>query len=252
MNAVYSLFFHNYYGNHDYWLNFFSKNSAGPFHLYYNIVEDSIYNNEFVDSESYRTYQAPLKESSNLKTIIYRKSSNKGKDIGGKMVLLDAYLKLNKPTEFGLFVHDKKSFYKTNNAHWAENLLKIADHNFSKKAINKFISSPETGIITAVGNLKNEYNIDAQTFISNNKNLLPKLQEEFDIYPTSFNYIAGTMFWFRMKPVVDFFSKNEPLMIREMLEKGNVTDEFEATNTHCWERLLSWIITAEGYKINSI
>ena len=39
--------------------------------------------------------QSKLKKNQQLKNIYFRQSSNKGKDIGGKMVLLDTYLKLN-------------------------------------------------------------------------------------------------------------------------------------------------------------
>lgn len=252
MKADCSIFFHNYYGSSRDWIDFFSKNISVPFNIYYNLVEDSIYNTDLsVNNYHQNTSQlGGLNNTTNQ--VFFRKSSNKGKDIGGKMVLLDTYIKLNLTTEFGLFLHDKKSLYKANNKAWADKLLKIAGESFSQKVQTIFQNKPAIGLITASGNVMDEYNAASESFVSTNAKLLPQLQQQFNINPPGFNYIAGTMFWFRMKPIENFFKKYPPLIIRETLEDGNVTDEYTATNTHCWERLLSWIITAEGYKINTL
>lgn len=247
-----SIFFHNYYGKQDYWLNFFAQNIQSSFDLYYNIVDGSIYNLDFLKNTECKTSAASIRENKLLQNTYFRHSSNKGKDIGGKMVLLNAYLKLNRQSEYGLFLHDKQSLYKANNSTWANNLLKIADPFVSRDAIKILTNYPAVGIVSFKENIKNEYSFQNDNFVSSNNILLPKLQKQFNIYPADFNYIAGTMFWFRMKPIQDFFNKNEPLKIRELLEHGNVTDDVTGTYTHCWERLLSWIITAQGYKINTI
>ena len=252
MTSVYSIFFHNYYGRLAYWLDFFSKNTTSPSTLYYNIVDESIYNQKILQTDLNTVSNGEANKNAALNNIIYRHSSNKGKDIGGKMVLIDSYLKLKSPTPYGLFLHDKKSLYKANNIIWANNLLKIAEANFSKRVFKIFNDDPQIGIIAGNGSLKNDYDFNDQSFTGTNKVLLPQLQEKFNIYPSSYNYIAGTMFWFRMKPVEDFFLLNDPLLIRAMLEDGNVSDEISESNTHCWERLLSWIITSQGYKINTI
>ena len=98
-----SIFFHNYYGKQDYWLNFFAQNIPSSFNLYYNIVDESIYNLHFLKTSDCKNSSAIIKKNHQLKNIYFRQSSNKGKDIGGKMVLFDAYLKLNKQSEYGLF-----------------------------------------------------------------------------------------------------------------------------------------------------
>jgi len=250
MKSACSIFFHNYYGEHEYWINFFTKNLSIPYTLYYNAVKNSIYNFESIESAD--IYSNQIGSTNNTQKLIYRQSSNKGKDIGGKLVLLDAYQKLALKTDYGLFLHDKKSPYKANNTVWASDLLKITDSAFARKSLQIFEESPDVGIITATGNLKNEYDDDKKSFISTNKALLPQLQNRFSIYPASFQYVAGTMFWFRMKPLNTFLKEHSPLKIRALLENGNVTDENEGSYTHCWERLLSWIITSQGYKIKTI
>jgi len=250
MKSECSIFFHNYYGNQDRWLEFFLRKISVPSNLYYNKVDESIYNMER-QGDKYRQKYMP--DTTNMiRKIIYRQSANKGKDIGGKLILLDAYQKLDFKTEYGLFLHDKKSLYKANNTDWTNNLLQIADSDFCTKAIQIFLGHPEVGIITSTGNIENEFSSNLRSFKSNNKMLLPQLQKRFNIFPASFQYAAGTMFWFRMQPVNTFFNANPPLQIRTSLEIGNITDEDMGSNTHCWERLLSWIITAQGYKIKTI
>lgn len=249
MSPLCSIFFHNYYGSHPSWMNYFEKNISFPAYLYYNITEESIYNTEQATADlcSYKP-----NVNGNLKKIIVRQSPNKGKDIGGKLVLLDAFLKLGMQTEYGLFLHDKKSPYKANNQTWANNLLKIAEKSFSEQALALLKNKQDTGIVTANGNIGNEFDYTTNHFRSTNKQLLPELQNMFDIHPLDFWYVNGTMFWFRMEPLVNFFEKNAPLKIRAMLEKGNVTDENLGTYTHSWERLLCWIITSQNYTIKTI
>lgn len=246
-----SIFFHNYYGAHKYWRDFFFTNLTIDYNLYYNSVEDSIYN--IGESEKNETDSIlQFNSTSKLNRIIYRKSSNKGKDIGGKLVLLDAYLKLDFDTEYGLFVHDKKSPFKANNTAWADELLKVASPGFIARALDIFSKQADVGIITANGNLINEYSESDKCFSSNNKLLLPVLQRGYNIFPATFQYVAGTMYWFRMKPVADFFRQYSPLSIRALLENGNITDDHEGSYTHSWERLLSWLITSSGFKIKTI
>ncbi len=65
-------------------------------------------------------------------------------------------------------------------------------------------------------------------------------------------FVAGTMFWARAKPLLEFFRQHAPLDIRKGLEAGNVIDEKHGTNTHAWERMLSWIILEKGYQIKGM
>ncbi len=247
MKPVYSIFFHNYYGGHRQWIDFFSENITLPAHLYYNRAE-SIYNNNTGEID----FPYAASNNKSLLKMICRQSSNKGKDIGGKMLLLDSYQRLDTAADYGLFLHDKKSLQKANNETWAGNLLKIAAPAFTEKAIRIFEQQPAVGIISAEGNLADEFNHQTGQLKSTNKTLLPGLQHNLSIYPSNYQYVNGTMFWFRMKPLLDFFVNHPPLAIRQTLEPGNITDEQNGSITHCWERLLCWIITARNYTIKTI
>jgi len=245
-----SIFFHNYYGSHESWMNYFTKNLTFSANLYYNMVEDSMYNRDLVESSFFNQYQPASNDS--VKKLVVRQSSNKGKDIGGKLVLLDAFQRLGMQTKYGLFLHDKKSPYKVNSTTWAKNLFTIATPPLSQLALQYFEDNPRVGIVAAKGSITDDYDYEEKSFKTNNRLLLPVLLDQFAIKPASFQYVAGTMFWFRMTPVNLFFEKHAPLKIREMLEQGNVMDEYKGTNTHSWERLLCWIITGQNYTIKTI
>ena len=249
MKPICSIFFHNYYGNHKYWLDFFVKKIKIPSILYYNIVNESIYNLEENINEIVNLTEA---DTGHICKIIFRLSSNKGKDIGGKMVLLDSYQKLGMETELGLFLHDKKSIYKANNITWANELFKIIEPDFQNKALQLFTENINIGIVAAYGCIVNEFNESLKLFTSNNKVILSLLQDQFKIFPNNFQYVAGTMFWFRMKPISYFLKSNSPLQIRESFESGNIIDQYTGSYTHSWERLLCWIITMQKYKISII
>ncbi len=247
MNPAIFIFFHNYYGQHEKWIQFFSEKVTVPFNLFYNIVEYSIYN-----SEDYLQQFSDLQKSTQgqyLKKVIFRKSSNQGKDIGGKLVLLDTYLHTKQESEFIIFLHDKKSPYKIQNQEWQQKLFRIIEPAFIEQALAFFNANPQTGIIAGADSIQNEYDHSKKSFISNNQAQLTKLKSEFGINNTNYCYAAGTMFWVRSLPLLTFFRKHSPLDIRKKLESGNVMDENTGTFTHAWERMLSWIITEQGYTI---
>lgn len=248
MKPICSIFFHNYYGNHRYWVDFFIEKMTTPSILYYNIVSDSIYNLE----ETEDIIKLSKMNSGNLCKIIFRQSPNKGKDIGGKLLLLDTYQKLGTKTEYGLFLHDKKSIYKANSIKWANDLFKIMEPSFQKKAFQLLTENKSTGIVAAAGTVLNEYDETLKIFTSTNNKILIQLQNQFEVVPVNFQYVAGTMFWFRMLPLSSFFKKNSPLQIRKNLECGNITDQYFESYTHSWERFLSWIICAQQLKIYAL
>lgn len=250
MTAAVSIFFHNYYGDHEKWLRLFATSSPVPFNLYYNIVEESIFNFES-EADDLRSFFSQARQEASCNLII-RKSSNKGKDIGGKLLLLDAYERLDLKTRYGLFVHDKKSPYKTGNNAWAGHLLRTIEPGFAQKAISLLGSNEELGIIAPSGTLKNEYNSSTRSFEGTNAALLETQMDFYDLHPVRHHFIAGTMFWFRMDPVRTFFQKNHPLQIRATLENGNILDELSGSYTHCWERMLTWTISSMGYDIKLI
>jgi lipopolysaccharide biosynthesis protein len=244
-----SVFFHNYYGRHEEWIEYLIRNMQTPFYLFYNIVEDSLYNQDDEEGLPERLNQtgSPL-----LKKLIIRRSPNQGKDIGGKLVLMDSFLQIQTGSEHIVFLHDKKSPYKTQGREWHDKLFRIIDASFAEKAIQLFAKNQEIGIVAAEHTIKNEFNHDRQSFASNNQTQLTQLKEAFHADISDHRYVAGTMFWARTAPLVDFFKTYPPLDIRRSLENGNMLDELRGTNTHAWERMLSWLIFARGYTIKGI
>jgi lipopolysaccharide biosynthesis protein len=245
-----SIFFHNYYGQHEEWVRFFSEKVNVPFNLFYNVVENSIHN---LEEEAHLLNVIHNNRAGKfINKIILRKSYNQGKDIGGKLVLMDSLLHSSTESDYIIFLHDKRSPYKIQNEEWKKKLFRIIEPAFIQEALSAFKQNNQTGIIAGSESVNNEYDYILQTYKSNNKSQLEKLQTEFQINVRDHRYIAGAMFWARSLPLVDFFRKYHPLQIRSTLEKGNIMDEKEGTNTHAWERLLSWLVTAQGYSIKEL
>ncbi len=172
-------------------------------------------------------------------------TSNKGKDIGAKLSLLHLLLQLELEAEYLLFLHDKKSLQALKSSTWKKELLKIIDPDNLKKVIQIFETNKRCGIVATKEYIIEEP-VEEGQFIGNNKNILNNLLGNYQIKPSSFAFVAGTMFWARAKPMKDFFCSYDPLEIRKDLEDGNVLDNFSGTITHSCERVFSWIKTSKG------
>jgi lipopolysaccharide biosynthesis protein len=261
-----SLIFHNYYGQHENWVRFFSEKITVPFTLFYNVVEDSLYNQEEnglynqeedslygpdqyhrLSDRLYRSVSGPW-----LKKIVLCRSPNQGKDIGGKLVLLDALMQEPPDGGYIVFLHDKRSPHKIQSQQWADQLFGIIEPEFVRKALSLFDRKKDLGLIAAAHSIHNEYDPSLRSFISNNGSQLTRLRQELNILNKDYRYVAGTMFWARAAPLLDFFGRFPPLDIRKTLEKGNVMDETAGSITHAWERLFSWLIFAQGYTIKGL
>lgn len=237
-----SVFFHNYYGNDREWLNHFSSVLDGPAHIFYNCVSGSYHR---------RNLSGPtLAAQDTNHRLFVRSSTNKGKDIGGKLVLMDAYLRLGIKSDYILLLHDKKSPYQTHSEQWSAQLQRIVEKNSLSSIFDAF-NNPQTGIVAAKNTVRNELHNDQQRTDYVDGPAMQSLRERYGIRNTAFTYVAGTMFWVREEIFTSFFNTHPPLQIRSSLEEGNVTDG-KPTVTHSWERLLSWIVTGKGYKIQVI
>ncbi len=246
----YSVFFHNYYGDHEAWVRLFAEKIRQPFTLYYNVVEDSIYT--IGDSPALSDHLLKAASGSQLQRIVLRRSPNQGKDIGGKLLLIDACLREQEQTAYCVFLHDKKSPYKVQGREWKDRLFGIIEPAFIAKAISAFDQQDNLGIIAGSADIRDEYDHSTQNYISNNRPQLEQLQTAFDIRTTDHRYVAGTMFWARSSPLLNFFRKYPALDIRKDLEKGNIMDETSGTITHAWERMLCWLIFARGFTIKGL
>ena len=178
-------------------------------------------------------------------------SSNKGKDIGGKLLLLNTCIHSGVKPDWFILLHDKKSLQALNAKTWKDDLLRIIDGSQVEK-IDKLISDPlNCGIIAAENYIREEKKQEGK-FTGPNGPIMDQLTQEYRISCKTFEYVAGTMFWAKADKLLNFFSEHDPLKIRSTLEPGNILDNFSGSLTHSWERMLSWIIVSQGLTIKTV
>ena len=178
-------------------------------------------------------------------------STNKGKDIGGKLALIDMYLRCDIKCDYLVFLHDKKSPQLLEGNLWQDKLFNI----INKEKINSILTIFEDESIGMIGNKENimskKTDPESKIFV-NKKEFTLDLAKKYSIQSDDYEFVGGTMFWVRESVYRSFFTEFSPLQIRKTLEYGNVMDDFGPTITHSWERLLGWIITSKGFKIAGI
>jgi lipopolysaccharide biosynthesis protein len=196
---------------------------------------------------------APFDESAfdGYKNLTLLRSSNIGKDVGGKLALIDSLMQLNDDSKFWVFLHDKKSPHTTTGQFWRDSLFSIVDARNRDEILGKF-SNNNVNAVTHRLFVMNEWNKEKSRFNTINHDILMQLMDRYDIRPESYDFAAGTMFWARSAPLKAFFKKHNPLGIRSSLERGNVLDHHTGTHAHSWERLLSWIAVDNNKKIAGI
>jgi len=177
---------------------------------------------------------------------------NKGKDIGGKLALIDLFMKTRQPCDYMVMLHDKLSPHAVTGDTWRTKLLGILEPKKIKTILKEFKDKSDTGIIGAKDFIKNEYNNKVGELETTNKLKLTELIKKYNLQVNNYLFIAGTMFWVRSDIIKGFFSVHKPLECREMLEEGDFTDQFEGTYTHSWERLFCLLATSEKYNIQGI
>jgi len=186
-----------------------------------------------------------LRQRSNEKFVV---AANIGKDIGGKLILIHLLLSLYPDVPYAILVHDKRSYQKHSGWFERDGLFGILEPSTFRRIATDFEADRRLGIACARGYLKDESRGDG-TFDTPNSSLLVKLAEKYHLRPTDHRFVAGTMFWIRTSLLQKFFGGGLAPDVRATLEAGNVLDHAQGTNTHCWERLLSWIATKQKYII---
>jgi len=196
---------------------------------------------------------APFEEGvfDKYESLTLLKSSNVGKDVGGKLVLIDSLLQMEDENKFWVFLHDKHSPHTTTGKFWRDSLFSIADTR-NKELILKKMESPDISVVTHKNFIMNEWDENKKSFNTINNDIITELIKKYKISPPSYEFAAGTMFWAKSAPMKAFFKKHNPLHIRATLEKGNVLDHHQGTHAHSWERLLSWIALGNNQKIAGI
>jgi lipopolysaccharide biosynthesis protein len=188
-------------------------------------------------------------EELDMENAVILKSTNVGKDIGGKLISLEYYLSFCKPTEYIVFLHDKISPQSINADFWFNKLYEVFEENKFPKMIRLFDKKKKIGIAGSRYFLKNEYIRSEKKFDSTNSSILLQLIEKFKLKCKSYNYIGGTIFMAKSEIFSNFFSRHHSLEIREQLEAGNMLDLYSGTYTHSWERMFCFIAQAQGYKV---
>jgi lipopolysaccharide biosynthesis protein len=179
-------------------------------------------------------------------------SPNKGKDIGGKLVLMARYLMDDKRSRYILMLHDKKSPQSPMAGFWSKNLFRIADPELIPGIIETFDKNDDAGIVCSSTYVRNEWNKKKAGFESSNDSILRQLIDQYHFKLTDHSYVAGTMFWVRSELFENFFTQHNPLNIVKTLEAGNIMDTQNSSLTHAWERMLSWICTSQNAKIYGV
>lgn len=233
-------------------------------HLYY---EDSltVLKPYFDNLKSYDTMyffnicsEVPYKDAlakkvqATFRNAVVTCSPNLGKDIGGKLLLIDTYLKLCSSSRYLVLVHDKNSPHTAMGAVWRTKLLRILEAQNVQRILKEFAANRSVGLIANKNLINNEYNAQENIYTCTSSKELMICRTTYQITASNHNFVGGTMFWTRSEIYESFFSVFNPLEIRKTLERGNVLDTDKGTFTHAWERMLSWIISDKGYTLKGI
>jgi hypothetical protein len=177
---------------------------------------------------------------------------NKGKDIGGKLVLIKHILEEGFEYDYLVFAHDKQSFHMTDRnkaAKWRSDLLNaVLMPDNVNRILTAFSQNPMIGMCG--GRV-----IDGliQSVISvhpGNYPLIKRTYESlFGSLPQTSAFIGGTMFWVRFSLFKGTLTPHRIDVILSQLESGNV---MEPSVTHAVERIFGIIVTAHQYKIGSL
>lgn len=240
---MFDLLIHLYYKESwdDYLKNTINSLLVFKCNIFINICSETDYHKEITKT---------IKEDCPLAFVLA--SPNIGKDIGGKLLLIDFWMQMNMKSDFLVFIHDKKSPHTITGEQWRKTLYKIVNTENIKKIISLFEKKKSIGLIGSKEFLISEYDEKLMTSFSNNLNEITQLQQQYSLYPKNHKFIAGTMFWIRSCIIKNFFMLNPALICRQDLEKGNVQDLDTGTKTHAWERLFCWLVTCQGYKLKGI
>lgn len=196
-------------------------------------------------------YDDVIKEIDEERAIIF-KVSNLGKDIGGKLVSLKYYLEFCKKTELVIFLHDKISPQTINSTYWFDKLYEIFESDKFHKALTIFKKNDKVGMIGSNQFKKNEYIKSTGSFDTTNSDIILACMKEYKIYSSEYDFIAGSIFIVRSLIYETYFREVNPLQVRSLLEPGNVLDLSHGTYTHTWERLLSFIVSSQNYRVKGI
>jgi lipopolysaccharide biosynthesis protein len=190
-------------------------------------------------------------------------SENGGRDIAGILILIDYYIKNNLYSDYMVIVHDKITDLDIENMEiagltkfefsrsWRDELLIIMESQTIPVILERF-KDPKIGLVAnsalIFDRVDNCGYYPLQTYCNrfglSNLEKGNKLQGTFVSDP-KFLYVAGTMFWVRSSIYKDFFSRVNPMEIRE-----DVIANF--AYGFVMERMFCFLATDAGYTISGI
>lgn len=234
-------------------------------HIYYHESWDKIFRDQLMALKSY----SPLiminlcldipgnnsligKIKTDFQSAFVITTPNKGKDIGGKLALINLFLTTRQHADYLVFLHDKISPHSITGDTWRTKLFSIIDTENIPSILKEFASNDKTGIIGANDFIKNEFDSKKNVWETTNSEKLQELTTRYHLTITDHTFVAGTMFWVRSVIIRNFFSKFSALDCRELLEEGDPTDQYEGTYTHSWERIFCWLANDQHYRIKGV
>jgi len=179
-------------------------------------------------------------------------TTSQGRDIGAKLAGINCMLEAGLESELTLIIHDKLSPHTQMGSEWRNRLLRVIEEPGVAQMFSIFQKKAEVGMIGSAGSLKNEWNPDTEQFTCTSNSQIKEYLIRYEFTNTDFNFLAGTIFWIRTRILKRFFTKYSALDVRSELEKGNALDFNNGTNTHAWERLFSFMVRSQGYKLKEV
>lgn len=177
---------------------------------------------------------------------------SKGRDIGGKLSLINLSILLQADAEYSLIIHDKKSTYTPGGEQWRDELFKIISPKYVNKVFRVFEKHADVGIVCSANYIQNEYDERSANFLTRNNQQIGESLKKYKIETHDYNFVAGNIFWIRTPLLGTFFKNRSIPRIKAELEDGNVLDAEKGTFIHAWERIMSWIATSNNQRIYGI
>jgi len=178
---------------------------------------------------------------------------NRGKDIGGKMLMMRHIIESNLDYDYAVFAHDKQSNHmkhRINANQWRAELL---DAIFLPANVNRILNAFQSNLKMGMCGTRVRAGYINSRAISVNLGNYPLIQKTYAHYfgtlPATSAFIGGTMFWVKWPIYRSAFNVDNINKIYKQLETGDVT---EPSITHAMERIFGIIVTSKGYKIGRL
>ena len=242
-----------------------SKKIGIIFHIFYEDLLDEIIENLesltfnfdlwIVYPKGSRFEHALTKCKEKLKNLkpYYMSCNNTGKDIGGKLTVLNCIIKGEYDYDYLLFAHDKKSLHIRNEVggKWRKSLYKGI---FNKENVNRIFNGfCNDKAIKMCGPTVREGECNSKEIAVNKKNY-PLMKELLSLLfnkkiPHSGAFVAGSMFYVDYNYFKSIFEKINIDNIIKLLESGDVR---EPSYAHAMERVFGLIVTMNNFKIGNV